>query len=303
MGLVPLAAVLSLSAGVPSFTPAASGGEDRLEYLYELTTTTAKVTLAWPRLAWDPEGRELYLASNRGVEIFNPAGVEVYRFRSTEALGQVTHALPAPDGEILLATVQNQKRVLVRCDFRGKPLGELELKLPGELADFSYRDIQRSGDKLYFFDHKQFRVVSTTLDAAFAGLVDFRRSMEADGSPASDLEPNGFWVDAKGTIYVGFPLLFYVAVIGPDGTVRGFGQKGSVPGKFNVIAAVTADDDGYVYVADILKSTVQVFDPKFRFVGQATGLVLPGGLAYGDGRLYVAQGGTAGIAVFRLRRK
>lgn len=300
MSVVPLAAVLALAA--PFFRPAAPDGAVRLEYLHELTTPTAKVTLAWPRLTWDPEAHELYMTSNRGVEIFNPSGVEVYRFAVGQSLGQVTHAIPAPDGEILLATVQDGKRVLVRCDFRGRPIGEVALKLPPDLAEFTYSDVQRVGDKLYFFDPKLFRVVRTTLDAAFDGLVDFRRSIEADGTPAADLEPGGFWVDAKGTVYVGFPLLFHVAVMDPDGAARGFGQKGSVPGKFNVIAAVAADEDGYVYVADILKSAVQVFDSKFRFVGMISGLILPGGLAYGDGRLYVAQGGTAGIAVFRVRK-
>jgi hypothetical protein len=304
VALAPLALVLSLAVQAPSFAPSPSGGEDRLEYLYELTTTTSKVTLAWPRLTWDTEGRELLMSSNRGVQIFNQAGVEVYRFRETAGLGQITNAIPAQDGEVLLATVQDGKRVLVRCDFRGQPVEPVALKgFPPELADFTYGDVRRAGDRLYLFDDKRFRIVATTLDATFLSVVDFRRAMEADDSPPSDLEPRGFWVDAKGTAYVGFPFLFHVAVIGADGTVRGFGQKGSVAGKFNVIAAVAADDDGYVYVADILKSAVEVFDPQFHFVGQTSGLILPAGLAYGDGRLYVTQGGTAGVAVFKIRRK
>lgn len=303
--LVPLAAALSLATGAPTFSPAqSSAGEDRLEYVYELTTTTAKVTLAWPRLAWDPEGKELYLATSRGVQFFNEAGVETYRFTSATIVGNVTHAIPLRDGEMLVATAREQKRVLVRCDFRGEPIDELQLKgLPPELAEFEFGDVQRAGDKLYFFDAKKLRVVSTALDGTFSGVLDFRRAMEADGSPPGDLEPRGFWADEKGAVYVTFPMMFHVAVVSPTGEVKGFGQKGSVAGKFNVIAAVAADDDGYIYVADILKSSVQVFDPQFRFVGQTTGLVLPGGLAYGGGRLYVAQGGKAGVAVFRVKRR
>ena len=304
MPLVPLAAALSLVTGAPGYTPAARGGEARLEYVYDLTTTTAKVTLQWPRLSWDPDARELLLIDGRGVRIFNAAGVEVYRFRNASTLVQITDAIAMPGGDILLVGVRDRKRALVRCDFRGRSLGDVEPKgLPPALADFPWAGMVRAGDRLHLFDRARLRVVSLGLDLAFAGVVDFGKAMAAGADPGADLEPGGFWVGAGGTIYVGFPYLFRVAVIAPDGTVRGFGEKGSAPGRFNVISGVAADEDGYVYVSDVLKSAVEVFDPRFRFVGQVAGLVGPGQLLYADGKLYVTQGGSAGVAVFRVHRQ
>ena len=90
-------------------------------------------------------------------------------------------------------------------------------------------------------------------------------------------------------------------MLSPDGTLQGFGVRGSAPGKFNVISGIARDERGYYYVSDILKSAVLVFDKNFRWLKEfgyraATpgSLVAPVDVAAGDGKVFVSQFADAG---------
>ena len=49
----------------------------------------------------------------------------------------------------------------------------------------------------------------------------------------------------------------------PDGKlVKSWGESGSDPGQFNIVHNITADDDGWIYVADRENHRVQVFDTE-----------------------------------------
>ena len=54
--------------------------------------------------------------------------------------------------------------------------------------------------------------------------------------------------------------LFSAFRLSPGGEVAQFGRPGSGPGKFGVVAGIAADEAGYIYVADRLRSVVLVFD-------------------------------------------
>jgi len=298
------AALLALLAAAPRFVPANGVAEARLAWLHDLTGTTGRPDLSGGALSWDPEARELFVARGDDLRVFNEAGLETHRFTDLASLGRLSHALPLAQGDLLLHLQREGGPALVRCDFRGRPKGEFRLTgLPPDLAGFTFQAIRRTGDRLWFLDTGGWRVLTTTLDGAFLDLRDFHHQLDGQGLSEADRELRGFWVDAKGSFYLGFPLIFHVAVVGPGGAMRGFGQKGSAAGKLNVIAGVAVDEDGFVYVADILKGAVLAYDPRFRFVGQVVGLTLPAEVFAAGGRLYIGQGGKAGVAVFQIRGK
>ena len=71
---------------------------------------------------------------------------------------------------------------------------------------------------------------------------------------------------------------------------------------------MASDFRGFVYVTDILKSAVLVFDPELRFVEEfgyrtskrGSGLVAPVEVVTSGGRVYVAQNARRGVSVFRV---
>jgi DNA-binding beta-propeller fold protein YncE len=301
--VVSLALALALAAVTPRMVPAPEGGEVRVRYLFSLTAHTGKTTLDVPGLSWDPEGRELFVLFAGDLRVFNASGMEIFRFERHFELGRTVSVTPLPGGDLLVWVIKGEESRLVRFDFRGRPIGEFTLSgVPPDLVGVGRVGPFRAGDRLYFPDETGKRLAVTSLDGAFIAVRDLTLKFgdEEDKLEANDLDRRGFWIDEKENVYFSFPLIFHVAVLGPDGKQRGFGEKGSTVGKFNVIGSVVTDEDGYIYVADVLKSTVMVFNPEFRYVGQVAGIHRPSGLLYADGKLFVAQGRGAGIAVFGL---
>ena len=78
------------------------------------------------------------------------------------------------------------------------------------------------------------------------------------------------------------------------------GCRGSGPGKFGVPKGVALDGKGGIYVVDILRRKVLVFDDQslsFRY--EFGRLVAPQEVAVGaDGRVYVSQNARKGVAVY-----
>ncbi|ABS26042.1 NHL repeat-containing protein [Anaeromyxobacter sp. Fw109-5] len=303
--MVSLALALALAAVTPRMVPAPDRGEVRVRYLFSLTAHTGKTTLDVPGLSWDPEARELFVLFAGDLRVFNASGMEIYRFNRQPELGWLQSVTPLPGGDLLLWTVKEGQSRFVRCDFRGRPLGEFTLSgVPPDLVGIGRIGPFRAGDRLYFPEETGKRLAVTSLEGEFIAVRDLTLKFgdEEDKLEKEDLDRGGFWIDEKENVYFSFPLIFHVAVLGPDGKQRGFGQKGSTVGKFNVIGNLAADEDGYVYVADVLKSTVMVFNSEFRYVGQVAGIHRPAGILYGGGKLFVAQGRGAGVAVFEVLR-
>jgi hypothetical protein len=299
--MVSIALALALAAVTPRMVPAPDGGEVRVRYMFSLASQSGKTTLDVPLLSWDPEARELYVLFGDDLRVFNASGMEIHRFEPSFEVGRKMSVTPLPGGDLLVWAIKEGESRLVRCDFRGRPVGEFTLSgIPPDLAGVGRAGPFRAGDRLYFRDETGSRLAVTTLDGAFIAVRELTLNFGEEKLEPEDLAQRGFWIDQKENVYFSFPLLFHVAVLGPDGKQRGFGEKGSTAGKFNVIANVAVDEDGYVYVADVLKSTVMVFNPEFRYVGQVAGIFRPAGILYADGKLFVAQGRSAGVAVFGL---
>jgi DNA-binding beta-propeller fold protein YncE len=129
----------------------------------------------------------------------------------------------------------------------------------------------------------------------------------ADGTFRDTFRPAGFgvWaplgvaVDSSGQVYVSETFdvpgqeRHRVYVLRPDGTlVRWFGQKGGSASDLMFPAHLAIDGKGRIWVGDI--TGVKVFGPDgvylFRLGSEGdAGVALPGGLAYGDGKIYVTD--------------
>jgi DNA-binding beta-propeller fold protein YncE len=136
------------------------------------------------------------------------------------------------------------------------------------------------------------------------GFHDVGRILELEGEEGG---LTGFSVAPDGTLLFTVATLFQAYAVAPDGSVRVWGKPGGAPGKFNVAKGIAADDRGRYYVLDALKSAVIAFDGQLDFLGEfgyrgdrPGNLVFPTGIAFGGGRIYVAQNGDRGVAVYRV---
>ncbi len=76
----------------------------------------------------------------------------------------------------------------------------------------------------------------------------------------------GFHVDQTGTFFFTVPALFSAFSYVPDlGELAVFGAAGSGPGKFGVVAGITTDGKGNIYVSDRLRSVVMIFNSNLEF--------------------------------------
>jgi hypothetical protein len=123
-----------------------------------------------------------------------------------------------------------------------------------------------------------------------------------------NINMGGFSVDPQGNMLFTIPVLFSAFRLTPDGKLSAFGTPGSAPGKFNLVKGIVADDMGYVYVADQLKSVIQIYDQNFRFLRQfgyrgrePQNLIAPNNLVLdAQNRLYVSQLAQRGVSVFKI---
>jgi hypothetical protein len=146
------------------------------------------------------------------------------------------------------------------------------------------------------------------LDAtgAYVASYDIAEKIEETAHRA-DLGLRGFNVDRDGNILFTIQPLFRAYTMTPEGEVKGFGQKGGAPGKFNVVGGIARDTAGNYYVADILKSAIIVFGPDFVFIKEfgyrgrrPHNLAAPEEIACSGDRLFVSQMARRGVSVFRV---
>jgi DNA-binding beta-propeller fold protein YncE len=277
-------------------------------FLYALSDTNGPIPANWVRLAHDPQAHELFVfdPAQGTVRVFNRAGMETYSFGDDEALGSISDIAVLEGGEVVLLSHVKGKPTLLRCNFRGEPLGTIEIRgAPPELAGFVPDRVRYASGKLYLAASLAMQVVAITPDGAYAATYDATPALGAKRK--ADAGFTGFGVDASGNVLFTVAPLFEAFVLSPDGTLRSFGVRGSSPGKFNVVGGIAADAGGNLYVTDVLRSVVMVFDPAFEFRGEfgyrgsePGNLVAPRDLVVGDGQVFVTQAASRGVSVFRV---
>jgi hypothetical protein len=280
-------------------------------FLYRLSGFGGTIPYSQISIFADEKRSEIYVADprERDIRIFNDRGMEVYRFGDDGRFGTVVDIAVDGEGDILVLARKASKFVIHVCNFRGEPVSELALKNPpADFAGFSPNRIVYRHGQLYLVNTAALKIVVTDENGVFRRGYDVGDLAGIEDKDRDKTDMAGFSVDPQGNMLFTIPVLFSAFQLTPDGKLAAFGTPGSAPGKFNLVAGIVADDRGYVYVADRLKSVIQIFDPNFRFQRQfgyrgrgPQNLIAPNNLVLdAQNRLYVSQMGQVGVSVFKI---
>jgi DNA-binding beta-propeller fold protein YncE len=279
-------------------------------YLHSLSTSFGELPFSNVGLSYDPVHKELYVTGDGPVRVFNESGMEVYTFRDAPELGAVRSIASLEEGDLLALSFRDGKRRLFRCTFRGEFLGEvIPRNVPESLRDLEPSMMRFAAGKIYLVDGGAMRILVLDSTGEYLASYDVGDKLDV-GNKRSELGLRGFGVDREGNLLFTIQPLFRAYVMSPAGEIRGFGTKGSAPGKFNIVGGITRDDAGNFYVADLLKSAILVFDPELNFVkefgyrGREPGrLAAPEEIVAAGEKLFVSNRGRKGVSVFRVGQR
>ena len=297
--LVVCALALGASTAVAQVSP---------KYLYTLSSVVGPLRYDGIRVNADQQRDETYVVYQNVVRIFNRSGMEVFSFGDDLGLGGIADAAADSNGDIIILSYKDSRSLVTRCNYRGVPVGRIEItNLPGGVVFSANRLIIRGG-LFYFADLAASIVTITEPDGKCRQRIDFGRLIGAEEVRRAGAEMFGFTVDGDGSIYFTMPTLTKVYKYSPDGTLKEFGKPGSSAGRFGIISGIATDSRGDVLVSDKLRSVVMVFDKDFTFIAEfgyrgarPENLIVPDNLATDrQDRVYVSQGRRRGVSVFAL---
>jgi hypothetical protein len=290
-------------------------------FLYSLSSFTGPIPYSWVELTLDKEKNEVYVCNgwDGSVRIFNENGMEVYNFGEDSDLGNIsmTHLAVDRDGNILLLSynhdVKGTSYSIIRCNFRGEVISRFQPQnLPSDFSGFSpsriiYREYKDG--RLYLVDKNLMKVAVTDMSGAYLDGFDLAGLLGFDEKKRADTGIVGFNVDREENILFTIPVLFQAYKLSPDRKIVSFGQRGSAPGKFNVVGGIVSDDKGYLYLTDTLRCVVMIFDKDFKFLREfgyrgyrPSNLIAPMELTVDNmGRIYVSQSARRGVSVFQVK--
>jgi hypothetical protein len=295
-------AVLALAAHA---TPAAAN----VSYLHSLSDTNGKLPLDTVKLSYDAAHAEVWVVSGGVARVFNASGMELFSFGHNPELGSPRAVVGLEDGDLAVLAVTDGEWRLVRCNFRGEPKARIQLSgVPeGFLDGFNPTKLVVAGGKIYVACLTSMKVLVVEPSGATVAAHDLAKVAESENVRA-DIELGGFSVDGEGNLLFTIPVQFAAFIVTPSGEVRRFGQKGSAPGKFQVVASIGRDASGNVFVSDVLKSAVIMFDRQLNFVTEfgfrgrkPSNLVGPAEMIVADNRIYVGQRALRGVSVFEVK--
>lgn len=299
----------------------------RAVFFHRLANFAGIVPSLWSRVAVDEEHTEVYALDQQesSIQIFNENGMEIFVVGENVQLGGATDIDVGDDGDIYVVYPSGVEHKILRLDYKGELLNALDLKnLPADFQSIAPSFVQYRDGKLYLADPISMDVVVIDTEGLFqkgyhlkAELwklsKEFKGASEEENFDTPEkfesVEMFGFFVDREENIFFTVPVLFSVFKLQVDGAIKFFGKAGGAPGKFNVIAGITTDRKGNIYIADRLKSVVMIFDSSFNFQTefgfrgvQDSSLVVPDDVAIDNekGLLYVGQAANRGVSVFRI---
>jgi hypothetical protein len=280
-------------------------------YLYNLSNFSGPIPFNWSNIRVDRERNEIYVADPHGTEVrvFNEKGMEIYRFGDDGSLGSVLDVAVESNGNILVLSRRIGKSSIIRCNFRGQALAEIELKgLSAVFSEFLPDRMVYRQNKLYLLDSGRKKIAVTDTNGFIKKEYNLYDLLHLGEKKQVQTDIEGFSVDRNGNMLFTIASLFSAFKLFPDGKIASFGKPGSAPGRFGVIGGIVADDKGYYYVADRLRCVVLIFDQDFTFQKEfgyrgtkPHNFIGPKNLGLGDkGRLYVSQVNNRGISVFKI---
>lgn len=299
----------------------------RAVFMERLANFEGIVPSIWSRVALEKDRTEVFTLNprERRIRIFNEYGMEIFSIGDNVELSGATDIDVGEEGDIYVVYPRGEEHKILRLDYKGELLGAIDLKdFPDDFQSFSPSQVQYRDGMLYLADTSAMEIVVTDTDGLFQKGYHLNaevRKLEEDfkgraggeefASPErfKMVDMFGFWVDPEGNIFFTVPVLFTVFKLEVDGTLKMFGTAGGAKGKFGVVAGVTTDRQGNIYVTDRLRSVVAIYDSTFNFLTEF-GLrgFLPGSLVVPDdlvidneqGLIYVAQAANRGVSVFRI---
>jgi hypothetical protein len=297
------------------FLPAAAGAmpvappaDVNPAFIYNLASPNGDVTTSGEvALYYDHAHGEVYGVFGDTVRIFSQTGMEIFSFPVAKQFGAPVGLTVLGNGDIVTIAASLHRK-LVRYSYRGDLLGELSIKgAPSGVLDRLVPDqLTFANGKLYVTDRQNLQLVVTDDEGAFRASYDIATKLGLKGRKRVENALGGLGVDREGNILFTVPTLFAAYVMEPNGSLRSFGARGSAPGKFNLVGAIAADDEGRVLVLDVLKSAVIIFSPDFKFLAEVGGrgyeagyLIAPNDMVAGGGKFFVSQSVSRGVSVFR----
>lgn len=287
--------------------PAAGGAAPvpAVNFEFTLGDTTGPRASSFDRLSYDRLHEELYAANSSTVVVYKK-GFEIFRFTVGNEIGGVTGVAVFSNGEFLVLSPMGG---LFRCNYRGKLIRPVPLiGVPDTVGGFQASALQIVGGKVYLLDKAACRLMVVTEDGRFVSFRDLLPLIaKKKDKRSSGADINGFSVDEQGNVLFTVPTLFTAYVLSPKGELKSFGTRGSREGQFGVVGGIARDERGIIYVTDLLRCVVMLFDSEFQFLAEVGGrgdepgdLIAPSFLAVGGGWVFVSQGGDRGISAFRV---
>ena len=308
-----LACFLALGLGLP----AAAQETPRITFGHVLADFNGPVRMGQARVAIDRATAEAIVAEGRDVRVFNDVGMQVFGFRTSPRLGAVLDLTAIPGGDIVtlavdLETPGDQPRVAItRHDFRGVPEAEIELNgLPPGLSGFLPNRVFFSLNRLWFASTTDWLVVVALPDGTVERALDIAKIIGIADEDRDQQEITGLTVDDAGRLLLTCSVQFRAFEISAAGALLGtWGEPGSDPGMFAIVAGIARGAKGRIFVADKNRGVVLVFDAGYRFLtefggdpGEGGVLGLPSDVFVdGRGKAYVTQIGRRGVWTYDIR--
>lgn len=299
-------------------------------YLYRLSDFSGPVASLWARIAVDQQAGEIYTLnrSDAIIQIFNDTAMQIFACGENLTLASAIDIAAAENGELLV--LYRSPRATVRhLDYRGALLNEIKISTAGQ--DFNPAFLDYQDGKLYLADAEKMQVVVTALNGEVIISYNFRQQisekiraamkqddlretqrkrLEEKLAALKGADLTGFSVDPQGNLLFTIAPLFTAFRVTAQGEMVEFGTPGGAPGKFGVIASISADRDGNIFVSDRLRCVVLMFDNQLNFLTEfgyrgehPDNLVVPDDIAIDGqtGRIYVAQAANLGVSVFSIK--
>ena len=299
-----MAAALHLMASL------SSAGEYKASFLYTLSDFSGTKPFSSARINQDPVKNEIYAMVGEAVSIFNTSGMEVYRFDYDPTIGIVSDVVVLGNGQLAMLASKGPVTRLVRCNFRGEPLGNIDLTgVPSEFAKFSPNRVFAREGKLYQISYTAMQILITDEQGAYIKGIDLAKELGMSEKEREESGLGGIAIDHDGGFFFTIPAAAKVYHFSADGKQRVFGKRGSAPGRFGVVTGIAVDNDGNILVVDKLRCVVMIFNrTNFTLIKEFGNRGFkPGNLIGPDdilvdnqNRAYISSLRKRGISVYQL---
>jgi sugar lactone lactonase YvrE len=320
--LAPLLVLLALSTPLPQGRTAREEDERPRVYPYLLDAVDALFGhlidgryKSPTGVFYEPSAGELYVADSKNglIGIYDDHCTPLFAFGREPLLGEPKDVAAAADGTIFVLDAADSR--VHAFSYRGEPRGELVFEYPaldGEpagLVSVTAMALDAEG-RWFVADSALPQVVAYEPDLGFRFAIRTARA-GAQFQMISDVA-----VSPDGLIAVTDLAATPVQVFDAEGRfLSGFGKRDIGVENFTSSNACGFDGEGYLFVVDMLRHNVKIFEPSGAFRGffggwfspETRGMTpgemrYPTGIAFApDGRIFVAERFGHRVQVFRPR--